>query len=428
VRPGYKPPSRKDLGGHLLDSVHKKLTDRVKDRVSGKQVTLMQDGWSDVHNNPVIANSIYCEGEAFFVSAIDAGANKKTASYCTSLAKEAITTVENDFQCTVTSVVTDNEKKMEVMRNNLREDNPSLTVYGCSAHWLNLLGQDITPSAIMGQVVEVNKYFRSHHTPGALLSAIPGSVKPQLPADTRWNSQMTAIETFLKNRPFMIQLLSQNEDDIDQRISNLVLNVGLYNEVKSLYKQLTPIATALNSVQSDDSSLADSCENWLDLLSNDDLQPHRVVVKKWFEKAMTTAHFLANALHPVYRGQKLSSCQLTSVHDLVMKSNPDALPDLLNFTSQCLELPSALSSQSVIESVKPTVWWACLEKSSVVGESLCSVAKAMMKMPSSSASLERIFSNFGVIQTKLRNRLGIQKAAKLVLCYRVLRGSEELDW
>jgi len=94
----------------------------------------------------------------------------------------------------------------------------------------------------------------------------------------------------------MIQLLSQNEDDIDQRISNLVLNVGLYNEVKSLYKQLTPIATALNSVQSDDSSLADSCENWLDLLSNDDFNP-------------------ANAVHPVY-SVKLSSCQMTSVHEM----------------------------------------------------------------------------------------------------------------
>ena len=32
---------------------------------------------------------------------------------------------------------------------------------------------------------------------------------------------------------------------------------------------------------------------------------------------------------------------------------------------------------------------------------------------------------FGVIQTKLRNRLGLQKATKLVMCYWFLRGKEE---
>jgi len=39
-----------------------------------------------------------------------------------------------------------------------------------------------------------------------------------------------------------------------------------------------------------------------------------------------------------------------------------------------------------------------------------------------------IFSNFDVIQTKLHNRLGLEKAAKLVSCYRELRGCAELDW
>jgi len=39
-----------------------------------------------------------------------------------------------------------------------------------------------------------------------------------------------------------------------------------------------------------------------------------------------------------------------------------------------------------------------------------------------------ILSNFGAIQTKLRNRLGLEKVAKLVSCYRELRGGAELDW
>jgi hypothetical protein len=38
----------------------------------------------------------------------------------------------------------------------------------------------------------------------------------------------------------------------------------------------------------------------------------------------------------------------------------------------------------------------------------------LLEMPSSSTAIERIFSNFGMIQSKLRNRLGLVEAGKLV--------------
>ena len=37
-------------------------------------------------------------------------------------------------------------------------------------------------------------------------------------------------------------------------------------------------------------------------------------------------------------------------------------------------------------------------------------------------------SNFSLVQNKLRNRLGLEKTAKLVTYYRELRGSVEFDW
>ena len=48
-------------------------------------------------------------------------------------------------------------------------------------------------------------------------------------------------------------------------------------------------------------------------------------------------------------------------------------------------------------------------------------AVKLLSVPSSSASIGRVFSNFGVILTKLRNRLGNETASKLVFCYRVAR-------
>jgi hypothetical protein len=240
------------------------------------------------------------------LSAIDAGTNIKTAAFCTSVAQDAIKEASEQYQCTVTGVVTDNEKKIVAMKQNLKESDPDLTVYGCSAHWLNLLGHDITPSQVINQVVEINKYFRNH-VPGALLSEIPESVKPQLPAETRWNSQLTCIETYCRNRPFMLMIIAKNEDLIDARIRNLIHNVGLYNEVKNLQKQLEPISKTLNKLQSDSSTIADACEVWLDLLQHPDLQQYNDKVLTRFNQAMTPVHYLSNLLHPKYRGKKTTT-------------------------------------------------------------------------------------------------------------------------
>ena len=41
---------------------------------------------------------------------------------------------------------------------------------------------------------------------------------------------------------------------------------------------------------------------------------------------------------------------------------------------------------------------------------------------------EIFFSSFGMIESKLRKRLETSQAAKLVCYYRMLRGSEDIEW
>jgi len=51
----------------------------------------------------------------------------------------------------------------------------------------------------------------------------------------------------------------------------------------------------------------------------------------------------------------------------------------------------------------------------------------LLSAPASSAAIERIFSNFGYSHSKLRNRFGTTTAAKLIFCYRMLRGNVTTD-
>ena len=223
-------------------------------------------------------------------------------------------------------------------------------------------------------------------------------------------------------------IIAKNEELIDPRIRSIIHNVGLFNEVKHLQLQLQPVSNGLNRLQSDSSTIADACETWIDLLQNSGLQTYML---HRFQQAMTPTHYLANILHvhPQYRGKLLLPDQVSSAQDLLLQTNPDMLPDdLLSFMTDSLEISNTLLPASVITRTRPTVWWLSLSKSSPVSKDLCSLAQKILKMPSSSASIERVFFNFGLIQTKLRNRLGLQKAANLVFSYWYLRGKEDIDW
>ena len=54
-------------------------------------------------------------------------------------------------------------KRCKQMRNELKAIHLKLTLYGCSTHRFNLLGNDITLSQVVSHVVEIEKYFPNHN-------------------------------------------------------------------------------------------------------------------------------------------------------------------------------------------------------------------------------------------------------------------------
>ena len=110
----------------------------------------------------------------------------------------------------------------------------------------------------MKHIVEINKYFRNHHIPSALLNSCQGTVRPQLPGDTRWKSQLTCIDSYIRNRPGMMQVIQDNPDSIDNSIQKKVMDISLFIQVRDLAEQLRPIAISLDRAQSDTNTLADA--------------------------------------------------------------------------------------------------------------------------------------------------------------------------
>ena len=87
----------------------------MKHELDSKECTLIQDGWRNIHNDPVVAHVIHIENKSFFISSY-IGSYSKIGEYCKQLAKEAIKTSEEKYNCKVTSLVTDNAKNMDPIR------------------------------------------------------------------------------------------------------------------------------------------------------------------------------------------------------------------------------------------------------------------------------------------------------------------------
>ena len=78
LRQGYNPPNRKMLGGELLEKVFNEVNNKMMDQlIQEKTTTIMQDGWSSVTHDLIIAHSAYDGFKSKLLCLTDCASNKK---------------------------------------------------------------------------------------------------------------------------------------------------------------------------------------------------------------------------------------------------------------------------------------------------------------------------------------------------------------
>ena len=63
----------------MLNNVHKKCLESSNRMLEDKTVCKSLDGWSNVHNEPVICATVISESEIYFVDIVDTSSNAHTA-------------------------------------------------------------------------------------------------------------------------------------------------------------------------------------------------------------------------------------------------------------------------------------------------------------------------------------------------------------
>lgn len=432
LRPAYKPPNRKKLVESLLPKVNNKIEGQKKDfaKKMDKEATLLIDGWTNSSSNQqnVVAMLSTANDEKIFLESFDISENRETSEKLVEIVKECADLSKEKYDTEIYAVVTDNAANMTCMGSQIK---PDMMFTTCNSHTGNLLAKDVIAArkyaTIMSKVMTVQKDFKK---PGleARLKQIGGK-KPVLYSVIRFASTRNAVQSFLDNLPFMKRIAADDDEqgDVDAEkkpapaVSQLLFNNTFIDSVKNLLSLLDPIAKLINLCQKSDSSIADAAEAWLDLLNEapPELKPF-VESRCNKSNVFNDVTLAANYLHPVYRGSKMNASQRNQVDEYIFNSlDASALESFRLFTMESGAF-AALKNKNI---TSPKTYWFFASRQK--HPELASFATKILKIPASTAQLERLFSNWSFIHSEIRNRLSTEHSKQLLNIYFSLRVADE---
>lgn len=159
--------------------------------------------------------------------------------------------------------------------------------------------------------------------------------------------------------------------------------------VKNQIHLLDPVCVLINNCQSSAYTLADAAEHWL-MLS----LPERFndCLKNRKNMALNKYALAANELHPKYRGQYLTQEQKDVVNIFLLESlDTDGLEDYQHFKNNTGGIFDILVKKS---DIKPLTFWNFASQKHT---KLHELATKLLRIPASSAQLERILSKWSYI-------------------------------
>ncbi|KYN18715.1 hypothetical protein ALC57_08967, partial [Trachymyrmex cornetzi] len=258
------------------------------------------------------------------------------------------------------------------------------------------------------------KYFRNTHFSAAKYKQAGGTAL-NLPTDVRWNSLADCYEFYLKNWHILAKVCSENITVFDIEICTKVQNLDLKTNVQNHLIKLQQISIALDKVQSEVCTIGEATKIWLNLLQSTKkifTEFEIECFKNRFDMAITPYHYLANLLDHRFRGQKLNKNQVEEALEYASSRYPEAMAFIIQYQAKSSPFREYLFSTENIENVSPTSWRRSLQNS--MNNVMFDLSMQVHTAVASSAGIERLFSTFGFIHSKVRNRLGIEKASKLV--------------
>lgn len=477
------PPHRWRLGGELLDRTYQRVhveqgLGPVLDKVETAGYTLGSDGLTDKKGVNVIN---FCIGSRGIAALVDlqmlTEAETKDSDFMLHSMREGFQSVverlveagvndKDTAENLCIQVITDGASNCASARQLFAAEYPHMFEGWCALHCIGLFFKDVFNIAhftsLYDDIHDVVKYFKSHNKlrltfdniRGANTGSRPSAPALNLPAEMRMAGKYMLLEKSGRSRDVFKKLLvhddvlkfketlSGEKLDTFNRVESLVNDNARWDEVADTVKLLQPAYIVMK--------VADSCTDamsWIYGLSLRVLNHFKTVLdearrkrssgrlkevrdhweKRW--KALhNPLHSFAYAVNPYFRKDKPMEDHVDVMPDVrkvlekfLRKANGEvdfevvgqALNELANFEAGNLDTP-----EEVIQSMTPDNIFFALRTEM---PNVASIATKVLAQPVSVGMCERVWSNYGWIQSNLRGKLKTIKCKMLVCTYASLR-------
>ncbi|KAF8596432.1 hypothetical protein BDV93DRAFT_563314 [Ceratobasidium sp. AG-I] len=424
----------------------------------------------NISKTSVVASMITVDYQAHITHAHDVSASRKTANHLLSLVLDEIEYVEGQLGASIVAWCSDASGESRAMRSKLYALKPHLITPDCYAHQINLVVGDFFKhvpgmAEIADKANQIVKWFRNHsYTLGLLCTCQQEEYGVTLALITavltRWTAHYCASARLLDIVKALIICVTRHEAElldsagsndpnargVAREVFSIIRDMGFWTQLTEMKTALRPLAIAANITQAADTRL-NQVAIAMGSLYHAFTQPGvpertstavcQSLEKRWAKSDQDTfiatvyfnpfyRHHLFNqaepALHPLglYTMLKRLFARLFPGESLVvgafMQANTSYAAGKGHFSDEnmCVqELEEQNESNGVLVTLL-RIWehFAAGEKSGE--QQFARLALRCVSVVATSAGCERLFSQMGITHTKLRNRLTLSSARKIV--------------
>ncbi|TBU52035.1 ribonuclease H-like domain-containing protein [Dichomitus squalens] len=447
-------PTRQVVAGRILDDEAKRVVEGMQLHLRQRYGTGQSDGWKNPVKASIIGSMVNAEYEAYTLHIHDVSVLPKTAETLLTIVETEIEFCEKVLGMIISAWCTDGGGDCAKMRRLLLKKRPHLAVPHCWAHQVRLVLGDYlkskTPSvAVLQLMLEAIKWFNTHSRALGLLkehqrAQYNGRVLALLrPCDTRWTAHVLCAGRFLEiEKAIRICVLTSKDKlvacagkeqalkDKAEALLSEIEQPAFWTKLAEARTHLEPLAIATNATQGDHARL----DVVLITLGN----LYHTLEARWKKTGdERELYILAVVLNPMLRMTPFRENNPLLTRQnlwLMFKRNYEhmeqrptdkelkaAFMEYLNGVGEWSDDSMGLTEQLEFSKhdgkpINLIELWRALNTKDLSGRNgLIKFALWLFSIVPNSAMVERLFSRFGTVHTKLRNRLHSEKVRKVVL-------------
>ncbi|XP_011501050.1 PREDICTED: uncharacterized protein LOC105364739 [Ceratosolen solmsi marchali] len=401
LNPTCKIISSEQLSGSLLDNVYSKFHKDVK--VSQTSVLLI-DGWKNESTNTKnVTVMIRTEtSETIFLDNYELSNNKDIVQELTDIAKMSIMEAYEQFKTEVYAIIMGNSWSLIKM-----DAVSEVWQFPCNSYVIKILTKEYISQDFMNTVCKILKQLN--------VIFKDDDLENKISSEMRWINTKCILEYCIANIGTIQTILSsENLIKLSKDYKCLFFDEEFIHKIESYINFLDSINELTIVCQTPKSNIADTAEQWLCLqLPDDDSETAEKLLARR-DSVLKIQCLVANYLHPVYRGRKLSDNQMNKVEEFLLNElDSDGLNSLQSYVNgdsifRVLNQKDGLSSQT---------YWSLARRTH---NDLATLALKLLTIPAS------ITSNFSQIFNTIKNTsLKPDKLRKLFAVYYHLKEKEE---